>query len=299
MGYWKQIFFEKVILDSFGKVPDYFRLNSHDDWPLSNGVVVLEIKYKYDVVKIPAKKDLVGSGFLHFEDEFVKSYKMHSAVISEFCHFVLAGLHLKFPTQSFMINNEKTVYDGFFQIASNGKMYCEHMRSSLFMHEVMIEKDKLTELEMTFDSLSLIWHHNLWSLKRYLSAIKSNQVSIDSLLDLIYALEGLFDKNTSSDFVKIVCLTKLANSIKKAKEVKAVLDLAYRIRNEIAHGGISYEPYDKVKLQGKEVFVEEVFWKMKHFVAVMIALAINKVLNDKQQTNLRFNEDDLIQHLFV
>ncbi len=292
-------FFEKVIRDSFGEVPDYFKLNSHDDWPLSNGVVVLEIKYKYDVNNIPTKEDFNSAGLIDFENEFVKGYKMHSAVINEFCYFVLAGLHLKFPTQSYMYNNDTTVYDGFFQMASKGKVYCEHMRSSLFMHEVLIEKDKLAELEVTYNSLSLIWHHNLWSLKRYLSAVKSNQVSIDSLLDLIYALEGLFDKNTSSDFVKIICLTKLANSIKEAKEVKAILDLAYRIRNEIAHGGISYEPYDKVKLQGKEVFVEEVFWKMKHYVAVMIALAMNKVLNNKQQTNLRFNEDDLMQHLFV
>ena len=80
--------------------------------------------------------------------------------------------------------------------------------------------------------------------------------------------------------------------------MKGLLDLAYRIRNDIAHGERSYDPYDRVKLNGKETLAQMIYWKMKNVVAVMIIEAISKLIHNEDMRNLRFNADDLIELTF-
>ena len=121
---------------------------------------------------------------------------------------------------------------------------------------------------------------------------------MDNLLDLIYALEGLFEKSASADFVKTMCLLSMCNTKREAREMKSLLDLAYRIRNDIAHGERSYDPYDRVKLNGKETLAQMIYWKTKNLVAVMIIKAISKLIHNEDMRNLRFNADDLIELTF-
>lgn len=80
--------------------------------------------------------------------------------------------------------------------------------------------------------------------------------------------------------------------------MKSLLDVAYRIRNDIAHGERSYDPYDYVKLDGKETLAQMIYWKMKTIVAVMMIKGISKLLNNPEMRNLRFNTDDFINLTF-
>ena len=95
-----------------------------------------------------------------------------------------------------------------------------------------------------------------------------------------------------------MCVLNLCNSKKEARALKNQLDLAYKIRNEIAHGGLSYDPFDKVKLEGIEILVQNVYWQTKRVVAVMLIKAISKLLHNRDLKNLRFNIDDFINLTF-
>ena len=85
---------------------------------------------------------------------------------------------------------------------------------------------------------------------------------------------------------------------KEAKRIKNLLDLAYRLRNDIAHGERSYDPYDFITLDGKEILAQDVYWKMKNIVAFMIIKGISKLIANKDMKSLRFTEDDLITLIF-
>jgi hypothetical protein len=166
------------------------------------------------------------------------------------------------------------------------------------MHEVLIETTKIKNIELNLEVLASVWHYNLWPVHRYLKAVESDMISMDNLLDLIYALEGLFKHNTSSEFIKTMCLINICENKKEAKRMKELLDVAFKIRNEIAHGGKVYLSYDKEKLQGKEVSVEIVYWKMKQITAVMIIKAISKLKNEKGIVKQLYTTDDFINLVF-
>ncbi len=282
-----------------GKIPAYLKVKSYKDWSHNIGFAIVETEYEGKLENIPTRSDLTGDMIPHFEREFIEAYHRHLAVLKELAAFFLAGLHLSFPTSSTIMRSDTPLSDGFFYIKSNKKVYATKVMTNAFMHEILIETSKLeSNVKINLDGLAKVWHYNLWPLKRYLTAVESDQISMDHLLDLLYALEGLFDKNASSDFIKMFCITSICTSKKDAKETKDLLDLAYRIRNDIAHGERSYDPYDKVRLSGKEILAQDVYWNVKTIVAVMIIKGISKLLNNKDMRNLRFIDEDLLNTIF-
>lgn len=288
----------ELIENVCGNIPTHLKVKSYKEWAHQIGFSVIEIEYNTKTKNIPSKKDLTDEYIPHFEMEFIEKYHQHLSVLKELASFFLAGLHLSFPTQSIMMRNDTPLNDGFFQIKSGSKSYATKVASNAFMHEILIETSKKSNIEINLKGLASVWHFDLWPLKRYLTAVESDQVSMDNLLDLIYALEGLFEKNTSSDFVKSMCILSLCKTRKDAIQMKSLLDVAYRIRNDIAHGERSYDPYDYVKLEGKETLAQMIYWKMKAIVAVMMVKGISKLLNNPELRNLRFNTDDFINLTF-
>jgi hypothetical protein len=297
-GYVNETRLPELIEEQCGKLPTHLKLKSHKEWSHHLGLVIIETEYKTAAKDIPSKKDLTEDIMPHFERGFIEKYHRHLAVLKELASFFLAGIHLSFPTESVMMRNDNPVNDGFFQISSGRQTYACKVATNAFMHEILIEKSKLSNIETNLNGLASVWHYDLWSLNRYLKAVESDQISIDNLLDLIYSLEGLFDKSTSSEFVKTMCLLNLCRTKKEARSMKNLLDLAYRIRNDIAHGGLSYDPYDYVKLEGKDILAQTVYWKIKSITAAMLIKAISKLINNKEMRNLRFNVDDLINLTF-
>jgi hypothetical protein len=288
----------QLIEEHCGKLPSHLKIKNYKDWSHHLGFVIIEVEYLNKVAGIPSKKDLTEDIIPHYNREFIQTYHQHLAVLKEIVSFFLAGLHLTFPTESFMMINKNPINDGYFQIASGKKTYACKVASNAFMHEVLIETSKISNLEINLKGLSSIWHLNLWPLNRYLRAVESDQTSVDNLLDLIYSIEGLFDKSTSAEFIKTMCLLQLCTNKRKAKGMKNLLDLAYKMRNDITHGGLSYDPYDKVMLEGKEILAQTVYWKIKSITAAMLVKAISKLISNKDMKNLRFNTDDFINLSF-
>lgn len=298
-GYVNEKRIPDLIEQECGKFPTHLKLKDYKNWSHQLGFVLFEIAYNISTNNIPTKKDLTEDFIPNYETDFIEKYHQKLAVLKELASFLLAGLHLSFPTESIMIRTDNPINDGIFQIKSGRSTYACKVSSNAFMHEILIETSKLqSNVNPNLEGLASVWHYNLWSLKRYLNAVESDQLSMDNLLDLLFALEGLFDKSTSSDFVKSMCLVTLCRNRKEARKMKNLLDVAYSMRNEIAHGGQSYDPYDKVKLEGKETLAQMIYWKVKPIVAVMIIKAISKLLKDKNMKNLRFNSDDFVNLTF-
>lgn len=194
--------------------------------------------------------------------------------------------------------NDEPIDDGILYIKSAKKSYATHLRTSSFMHHILIETEKKQNIEKNLEALASIWHLNLWPLKRYLISVESNRITMDHLLDLLYSLEGLFHKNTSSDFIKTFCIVTLCKEKKYAVRLKEWLDLAFRIRNDIAHGERSYDSMDKLSFLGKEITAEEVYWEMKTIVVMMLMRAISKILNSEGMKNLKFSNEDLLDAIY-
>lgn len=287
----------ELIENHCGKIPEYLKIDNYEKWSHNIGFSVIEAEYNTSLKSIPVKKDFDGY-IPNWQEDFLNAYHRHFAVLKELKFFFLAGLHLSFPTTSVVIRDDNPINDGFFQISSGQRKYANLKASSSFMHEVLIEKDKIKNLIENLNGLATKWHFNLWPIKRYLTAVGNHQISMDNLLDLLYSLEGLFSKNTSSDFIKMTCVLYLTNNKKDAKKIKEILNTGFRIRNDIAHGERSYDLFDKIRIGGKEKLAQDIYWKIKVIVAQMIILATSKLITNPDLKNLKFNEDDFLELIY-
>ncbi len=273
------------------------RFNGYKTWSHHIGFAIIELEQSFILVDIPIDSR-IRDDYFKYKETFLPHYHQAIAVLKELASFFLASLHLSFPTTSVMLPTENPLIDGFYQIESDNKMFVTKKATNSFMHEVLIETSKLSNVEINLSGLASVWHLNLWPLKRYLNAVESDQINMDNLLDLLFALEGLFDKSTSSEMIKTMCLIHLCIKRNDALRLKSILDSAYKIRNDIVHGEKSYDSNDIIRIQGKETLAETVYWELKEIVAAMIILAISKLIKNKEMRNLRFNQEDLINKIF-
>ena len=80
--------------------------------------------------------------------------------------------------------------------------------------------------------------------------------------------------------------------------MKNMLDLAFRIRNEIAHGSTYYNGFEKMKLNGKDILAQNIYWEMKYLVCRMLIKATSKLINTPNMKNLIFKKDDLFNLVY-
>lgn len=177
-------------------------------------------------------------------------------------------------------------------------MVAAQFRSNSFLHAVKIEVDEIKSFKSNLDEISKVWHNNLWGIKRYLKAVESNLITMDHLLDLLYAFESLFAKNVSTDLMKITCIVYLSSSKIESLKLKNILDCAFKIRNDIVHGGKYYDVYESVKIGGKEVAAQKIYWDMKIIVARLIIKALSKMINTKGMKTMSFSFEDILDKIY-
>ncbi|MBS0028247.1 hypothetical protein ACTJJ0_05705 [Chitinophaga sp. 22321] len=96
-----------------------------------------------------------------------------------------------------------------------------------------------------------------------------------------------------------ILIYNISNNKQEAISNKLLLDLAFQMRNEIAHGAKSYDPYEYVKLGGEKILAQAVYWRMKSLVAHMIVLAIIKMMKVPGMKTLRFDYEDITKLIFI
>lgn len=281
-----------------GPIPKHFRINNYKNWDHQDGLIIIETVYKMKDPGIPTVDDLTAYPIPNWNMDFVVVKEQFLAVIAELAAFFLATMKLTFVTEEPSITSRQIAAGGLLQVKNGRKGFFAPLPLNGFLHPLHIEMSKLNIINQNTEAFASIWHFNLWPIRRYLIGVDAFPVSMDNLLDLIYSLEGLFQKNSSSDFIKMMCIVHLCKTRNEAAKMREFLDLAYRIRNDVAHGEKSYDLFDKVTLGNKEILAQDVYWKMKKIVAGMIIFASRKLLADSQRTNLRFNMDDLFSKIF-
>ena len=286
----------KYVNENTNRLHSYFKVNNYKDWHYALGVVVIEVELNYSSTEIPSKQQHID---FSFDSKFLDTFHKHKALLYELATLFVAGLHLTYPTRSLMMWNDSPVNDGIYSTFSGRKKSISRLSTDMFMHHVLITKSRLDSVSKNISGLAGAWHLNLWSLKRFLVAVKSNLINMDNLLDLVYSLEGLFEKNASSDFIKLFCTLSLASNKSEAHGTKNLLDLAFKIRNEIAHGGSYYNGYEELHLNGKKILAETVYWEMKTLVTQMLIKAISKLINTPGMKNLTFKKDDLFELVYT
>ncbi|MDA3613506.1 hypothetical protein [Polluticaenibacter yanchengensis] len=294
-GYVNENRLSEYIENNSNKIYSYFNVDSgFKNWHYGLGTVRIETVIKANHY-LPGRNEIKE---FSYKSDFVSDYHKFVSLNKEILSLFLASLHLTFPTRSIMGWNENPINDGILHFSSRQRHFFESLKTNQCMHHVLITKSRLNKLKQNLSGIAEVWDSNLWSLKRYLIAVKSNQIDMDNLLDLLYALEGLFDKNTSADFIKTFCSLKLGNDKTEAHKIKSTLDYAFKIRNEIAHGAQHYKGHEKIKINGKEVLSQELYWDLKFIVSQILILSINKLLKNKDMKNLNFKIDDLFDVVY-
>lgn len=276
-------------------VPEYLKIDNYSKWNQDYGIVIIELTHEFEIEELPNEED-VQKG--RYTSGFVREYNLVKSLLKEIASHFIAGIHLTYPTHSILNWNEDPINVGIINFERNKRVYATTFSTDMFMHHVLIDTKRIETLIGNLQGLSKVWHHNLWSLKRYMISLQSNRASMDNLLDLLYALEGMFDKGASADFIKLFCITSLASNKKEAENYKGILDKAFQIRNDIVHGAKYYTGYEKIKINGKETLAESIFWEMKTVLTLMLVKAIVKLLKNKEMKNLYFNSEDLLNNIY-
>lgn len=284
---------EKIILERFGELPDDLKIENFLGDNNSMGLIIFELEYNYFIAELPEDNTIYS-----YTSQFLYEYNKANALLQEIGAFFLAGLNLLFVKKTTLMKSEHPIHNGMLQMVSGEKKYFHHEPTSLFTHYVFIEDIEIKEIDFTFRILCSVWHYNLWSVRRYLIAMESSKINMDNLLDLIYALESLFQKNTSTDFIKTMCVVQFSPNKEEAKNLYSYLTKIFNIRNEMVHGGITYSVTDIINLKNKKVPAEEFYWVMKRIVGTMILRAIFKLVKDQNQKNLRYSAEDLWDKIY-
>jgi hypothetical protein len=257
----------------------------------SKSVAFIECEFTFEAAEL---------GALHAEKgfEYVELYQQCLSIAKEIGAMFRAACHLTFHCEYAIVPSIEAQRGGLVVFSASGQCECVSERASEFAYPVVFLKDALPAFSDLLESLSRVWHLPLWPLFRFLRALDAEYVQMESFLDLLYALEGLFKQNASSQSIKLACAILTGASRAEALEAIHVLSCAYAMRNKIVHDGVFYTGMEHVKVGGKEVLSQQVFWDLKRIVALMLRVALGKLLADKKMAHLRIIFDDVIQRCF-
>lgn len=283
----------RKIINNYCK--DIFK-NSTDVVDKSNvdcgrSIVVFDFEFSFDVNGISQNRS-------EWKIDFVESYDMLTALVEEIGAIFRAACYLIFHCKFPIMPSLRSQEGGLVHISSFGKTYFCVKPTRNFNYPAILTKNEIHLLRKMLSILSKVWHLNMWPLFRYLKSLSGTYIPMENFLDLMFALEGLFDRSTSSDFIKLACISIIKKDKKEAIKSLGTLTTAFRMRNEIVHGENSYSGMEKVKICGKEVLSQEVFFNLRKIVAEMIVTALFKLVKNEKMKNLRINHNDIIDTIF-
>jgi hypothetical protein len=282
----------------FDMLDKYFTQKSHwwtfidvEASSLANckGLALQEIEFTFNTENIPEPDQ-------SYDENFLLRYHACNAVAVEVQAFFRTAWYLNFICKYLMtpgLFNESSL-GGISEISSLGKARMDINRTSGFAYPVIVTPSELDKFLELLQKVSKIWHMSLWPLFRYTKIFESQHVEMESFLDLLFALEGLFDHSTSTDFIKLACSLIVADSPIEARKITGTLSTAYNMRNEIVHAGRFFNGLEEISLRGKKVLSQEVFVELRKIVVKMLCFCMDKLLTNSNMRNLRVNSDDLI-----
>lgn len=298
----------KIVAAEIGNLPDHEHIFQRGNLRKAKGLVIVEIQFT-DESDFPANLTLVEEDdiekIMDWDFDFESLQLQLISVANDVCSFFLLGLHMTFPTHSSSHSSSRAQSSGL--VAMIGKtVYIRDVHSDMMGYPLLIEKDRLEMLNFILGRIAQVWHKDIWSFHRFIKAVRSDYTTIDHFLDLVFTLESFFDKNTSSETIRLVVAALTSRNKAAAKATDQLLVDCFRIRNEVAHGGVNFRLYDKSpripKGKEKHKMILELYWELKNLNLQLIELGISKLIADKNPVPanaIRFGAEDLMGKLFL
>jgi hypothetical protein len=291
-----------IVIQEIGAFNEFEHIIHRGNLRLARGLVVITIEFQGDYTyteNLKTSEETDIEKMLNWNMDFEDMRRKMISLVSDFCSFFLLGLHITYPTHNNSHESHKPQSSGLLSFAGNGK-YIMDEHSDIFSYPLFLEEDRLQSLKTVLPQIAKVWHKNIWSFYRFLKGVRSDYITIDNFLDLVFTLESFYDKNTSTEIMKLVSSVIVAESKADAKHIQQILTYCFRIRNEVAHGGTNYRLYDYVPKKPNEpqdeLLIVKLYWSLKNLNIQLLYQGILKILNDKNPkpaSSIRFGISDI------
>lgn len=212
------------------------------------------------------------------------------SIVVEFLQFLTFSLHLTFPSINYSFSNTENIYQsGFIIVKNKEKSYFKTSKTDLLGHYIYYEESNI--LSSVLDSTSEIWCQEIPSVYFFLSSLKGSHMNIDNFSKMVFTLESFFNKNASTDFIKLSIAILIGNDHLDVLNIKKCLTDSFKIRNEYVHGGSIPSLYDEVsRKDNKNIW--NVFYELKNIVIRLFSYFIRNQLYSKRVK--QYINDDLV-----
>lgn len=297
----------KILTKEIGDFPDYKHIIDRGNLRKAKGLVIIEIEFNGEYtytenLKIDEETDI--EKMMNWDMDFEEMRQKMISLSNDIFSFFLLALHLTYPTHLNSHESYQPQSSGLLSFEGSGR-YVMDEHSDIFSYPLLLEIDRIGTLNLVLRQISFVWHMNIWSFYRFLKGTRSDFVSIDQFLDLVFTLESFFDKSTSSEVMKLVSSLIPAKTKADADDIYELLTNCFKIRNEVAHGGRHYRLYDNfpTKKNGAEskVLIIKLYWGLKNLNITLLQYGISKILNDRRPipaASIRFGMNDIIAKCF-
>jgi len=291
-----------IMSKEIGSFPDFDHIIHRGNLRRAKGLVIVEIMFEGEYtytqnLKTDEETDI--EKMLNWNMDFEDMRRKMISLASDICSFFLLGLHITYPTHSNSHESHKPQSSGLLSFVGDGE-YIMDEHSDIFSYPLLLEENRVEALKTVLPQIAQVWHKNIWSFYRFLKGVRSDYITIDNFLDLVFTLESFYDNNTSTEIMKLVSSVIVAENKGDAKRIQELLTYCFRIRNEVAHGGTNYRLYDHVPKKPSEpqdeLLIVQLYWDLKNLNLQLLYHGILKILNNKHSmppTAIRFGISDI------
>ena len=291
--------------EELGIYPDHSHIIQRGNLRKAKGILIIEIKfdghYKYsDNLILEQERD--PDYWFSWEDDFeYMRWKMLS-IANDIASFFMLGLHFTYLTHGSYHERSQPQSSGLMMIRNAESRHIMEEHSDMASYPILLEEESFNALKLNWGMLCHVWHKDIWTFHRFLKAVRSNYITIDHLVDLVFSIESMFGKNTPSQTIKETAAAILGKDPDDAKRITDLLTAAFKIRNEVAHGGKHYGLSEPIP--GKfsdDMRVMDLYWELKNLLIYLMHYGTQKLLNDKskiQPSAIRFGKADLVNRFF-
>ena len=226
----------------FDKEPAEHHFNNSDAWPLN--YLVIQMKVDPSI-----------------------SRRVLLVLTTELSHLLKVAIQLQYGTENFLYYGKPDVPD-------NCLAYLDGKGQQIWSYHQSIEHTFPAEL-LKFDNvqfknlceeLASNWAGNIWPLHRFLRAIPYRcRLDCDSLLDLVFSLEAMFQQSANSQFIRTYCGC-FEKDVDDARIVKEILKEAFGVRNRIVHAGKWFDADSEISVGMKKMKLPKLILAVKTIV---------------------------------
>ncbi|MFD2039408.1 hypothetical protein ACFSJW_08545 [Flavobacterium artemisiae] len=228
-------------------------------------------------------------------ESWEESNKLKS-IISEFIQFLTFNLHLNFLTHRYSFSfTDKPNPSGFSLINKNNNYFYETDRMEMLSHYIKYERET-DELDSLMRKTSQFWTRDINSIHFFMEALKSNYITSNNFIKLVFTLETFFGQNVSNDYVSLVIPLIISDNISDMKKFREIIRKSFNLRNQIVHGNTLVDFNSSAKPYFNDIRNDELFFELKNVIINIFHFYIKKDLYLKKQ-NVHINHELIFQLL--